>query len=493
VVEKRCVVKKRLLPEDKELFRMKILFVYPNHIGDTQIRLGIGYLSSYLKKFNHNTDLLDLTFGFDKDEIKKKISDFNPDLIGFSVLSPEFDFSIELASFIKENFNIPIIFGGVHPTLSPEDTIANENVDMVCVGEGELPLLELVNKMENKKDITKIESIWVKKDGKIFKNAVRQLETNLDQFPFPDRDIFDKRHFLKGKRGSPVLTTRGCPYQCTFCSNHALNKVYDFKNYVRYRTIDNVIEEINFIKKKYNVTSIMIVDDTFTVRKERVAEFCQKFKETNLTFNCMANPNSVNREMMFNLKSASCISVHMGVENGNDYIRNEVMNRHFSKSQIINAFAWAREFGLKTASFNIIGVPNETRNTVMETIQLNRLCKADVAQASIYYPFPHTRLGEYCEKNNLISDRKIKSYFSDSILELPTIKRKEMVSLQRTFQLFVSIPNYLGFIPIAFERLIYYSPDSFLGFYNIILSMISITFFSLDKNIIARLARRIKR
>lgn len=472
---------------------MKVLFVYPNHIGDTQIRLGIGYLSSYLKKFEHETDLLDLTFGFDKDAVKKKISDFNPDLIGFSVLSPEFDFSIKVAKFIKENFNVPIIFGGVHPTLSPEDTIANKDVDMVCIGEGEIPLLELLGKMKNKEDITTILNIWVKKDGIVFKNPVRPLEIDLDQFPFPDRDIFDKRHFLKGKRGSPILTTRGCPYQCTFCSNHALNKVYDFKNYVRYRSIDNVMSEIQLLKDKYQVKSIMISDDTFSIRKERVAEFCTRFKTTEMTFNCMANPNSVNREMMFNLKNGNCVSVHMGIENGNDNIRYNIMNRHFSKEQITNAFIWAREAGLKTASFNIIGVPGETRNTIKETIELNRRCKASLSQASIYYPFPHTKLGEFCRENNLISNRKIKSYFNDSILDLPTISRKEMISLQRTFQLYVGVPNYLIFIPLIFEKMIYCLPYSFLGCFDTVLSVINITFFSFDRNIVGRLIRRLRK
>jgi radical SAM superfamily enzyme YgiQ (UPF0313 family) len=171
-------------------------------------------------------------------------------LIAFSVLSTEFEFSIKISKLIKENFQIPIIFGGIHPTIEPKEVIKNEYVYMVCIGEGEDTLLELVNKMESGKDVKNILGLWVKENGRVFKSPIRPLETNLDKFPFPDREIFDKRHFIKDYPGSPFLTSRGCPYKCTYCCNHLLQKIYNYKNYVRFRSVDNVLDEMEFVKKK---------------------------------------------------------------------------------------------------------------------------------------------------------------------------------------------------------------------------------------------------
>jgi radical SAM superfamily enzyme YgiQ (UPF0313 family) len=340
-------------------------------------------------------------------------------------------------------------------------------------------LLELVEKMEDGRNVKKILGLWIKEKGMIFKNRMRPLETDLDKLPFPDREIFDRRQFIKDS-GSPFLTSRGCPYQCSYCCNHILQKIYNSKNYVRFRSIDNVIEEIKFVQKKYRITSVYITDDTFTLKKERVLEFCKKYQdEIGLPFKCQTNPSSIDMETMTILKDAGCVEVEMGIESGNDRIRNKIMNRHFTKQQLISAFSSARNAGLKTYSFNILGVPDETRATVMETINLNRRCKVDISQSTIFYPFPHTRLWEISKK--FITGRKTISYYSDSILDLPTIKRKELVALQRTFQMYVKLPRQLWFVPFALEKIIRYSPERMNDFYRNLLSMTNFVLFSPER------------
>jgi radical SAM superfamily enzyme YgiQ (UPF0313 family) len=358
---------------------------------------------------------------------------------------------------------------------------------MVCIGEGEDTLLELVNKMESGKDVKNILGLWVKENGRVFKSPIRPLETNLDKFPFPDREIFDKRHFIKDYPGSPFLTSRGCPYKCTYRCNHLLQKIYNYKNYVRFRSVDNVLDEMEFVKKKYKIKYIWIVDDTFTIKKDRVLEFCKKYSDrVALPFRCMANPNSVDREMMFALKEAGCLSVHMGIESGNDILRCKIMKRHFSKTQIINAFKWAKEAGMKTVAYNVLGIPYETRKTIMETIKLNRRCRVDAVQASIFYPFPYTELWRLCKNKGYITSKKIKSYFEDTILNLPTINRKELIALQRLFHLYVKSPRTFRFVPFALEKIIRYSSEDMIKFWVILINLISTTFFSIKKPSIER-------
>jgi radical SAM superfamily enzyme YgiQ (UPF0313 family) len=445
---------------------MKTMFVYPNVLGSRHINISIAYLSAYLKEAGHKTKLIDTTFGWKIKDIVRSINSFKPDIIGFSVLTFNFDFSSRLAGLIKESFDIPIIFGGMHPTLSPDETIQNENVDMICIGEGEQTLLELVERMESGKNIRKIQGLWIKEKGEIFRNPVRPLCTDLDKLPFPDRELFDKRH-LTSFMGMPFLTARGCPFQCAYCQNHLLQKLYNYKNYVRFRNIDNVLDEMEFFKKRYNPEFLQIMDDTFTIRKDRVMEFCKKYSDRiGMPFSCFANPSTMDREMFVALKEAGCSSIGMGIEHGNDDIRINLMKRPFGRDKLIAAFSISKEVGIKTNAFNMLGLPNETRAKIFDSIRFNRLCKADTSQPSIFYPFPATELLEICMKNGYLSDRKIDNYYNDTILDLPTISRKDLIAMQKVFQMYVNTPEHLWFLPFALEKIIRYSPMSIGKFYD---------------------------
>jgi len=417
---------------------MKILFIYPNLTRQEYISLGIAYLSSYLKREGHEAYLMDYTFGGNTQDCLDMIEKVKPGIIGFSLRSGEFRFSLRLAEEIKKKFNIPIIFGGVHPTIAPEETISKKPVDMICVGEGELALAELLQKMENGNNYTKTRNFWFKKDKKIIKNSLNPLIQNLDSEPFPDRELFDFARYLDCRNGAvDIFMGRGCPYNCTYCINHILQRLYKNKGmYVRIRSVDNVLEEMRSLTKNYKINYFSFQDDTLGINKEWVKEFAKKYsKEINLPFSCNIRPEVVNEELCKNLKRGGCTTLSIGIESGSEKLRKEVLRRYNSNEKIIRAFKIARKAGLASYSFNMVGLPFETDRDVQKTIRLNQKIKPDFLQASVFQPYPGTDLRRLCEEKGWLTEKDIPiSHKTDSILNYPQRTAKEIKRQKQFFR-----------------------------------------------------------
>ena len=213
---------------------MRITFVYPDLATDEPtytgyFHQGIASLSAILKKAGQQTSLIQFTKEITEGEFQEKIKALNPDLIGFSSTAHVFPFVRKYAAAVKKIKNIPIVCGGVHPTICPEEVIADENIDIICRGEGDLAMVELCLRMENGQPIENIKNLWVKKEGNIFENELRPLIADIDELPFPDRDIFNYAGLNLEKMGTGTfMFSRGCPYQCAFCCESNLRKLYPF-------------------------------------------------------------------------------------------------------------------------------------------------------------------------------------------------------------------------------------------------------------------------
>jgi len=417
---------------------MKILFIYPNLTRQEYISLGIAYLSSCLKRNGHQVYLIDYTFGGKGNDCIKKIKEIGPDLICFSLRSGEYNFSSKIASEIKQNFNIKILFGGVHPTVDPENTIKDESINMICLGEGEEALLELVEKMEKGEDYFSTKNFWFKKDGQVIKNPLRPLNQNLDSIPFPDRDLFDFKKYVDCRNGNvDMIIGRGCPFHCTYCINHILQKLYDgLGKFTRLRRVDNVLEEVDLLVRKYNIKSICFQDDLFTIDKNWIKEFSEKYsKEFGLPFQCLSRTEMITPDLCNDLKKAGCQMLAMGIESGNRSLRQNILKRNNTDEDIINAFKIAREAGIKTHSFNMIGLPYETQENINESIKLNRNVKPDFLRISIFQPYPGTELHRICKSEGWITGKEIPaSHKSHSILSYPNITKKEIKKSKRFFR-----------------------------------------------------------
>jgi radical SAM superfamily enzyme YgiQ (UPF0313 family) len=341
---------------------------------------------------------------------------------------------------LKEHHAVPTLVGGVHATMASEAVIGNPHVDIVCRGEGEIPMLRLVEAMSAGSDISRIESMWVKKGpGEIVRNEIAPLIQNLDDLPFPDREFFPMESILKENGyAMVVLAGRGCPFSCAYCSNSAYLKLYRGKGrYVRRRSVGNVIEELKMLRERYRIGMVGFQDEIFTMDKKWLKEFCEAYRrKIGIGFSCCARPENIDCETAAILKGGGCLSVSIGVETGDEVLRRTVLNRSTSNGEIVTAFRLLREAGIKRMSFNMIGVPGETLHTIEQSLSFARGLEPDWVGLTLYHPYPGTQLAELCERKGYVKKRAFNpSYGSEeSMLTLPTISSRELTRGYRRFE-----------------------------------------------------------
>ncbi len=481
--------------------KMRITFIYLDLAADDPsysgyFYHGIAYLSAVLKKAGFETNLIQLTKEVSSAEFRERIKALKPDLIGFSATSHMFPLVQKYTAAAKESAPVPIICGGVHATLCPEEALADKNIDMICRGEGELALLELCQKMEKREPIENIENIWVKKNGKICRNRIRPVITDLNFLPFPDREIFDYPNLNLEKRGvATFMPSRGCPFQCSFCCEHTFRKLYpNPQNYIRFRSPQLTIDEIKKTIKKYpSIKFVRFDDDLLFVNKKWIKEFVELYKkEIKLPFSADMRIDMASEELFSLLKEAGAHLFRFGVESGNDYILREVLNKGITTAQIKKAFKIAREKGIKAQAYNMVGVPYEGPKEILDTIKLNAQIEPDISVVSIFYPYRGTRLYETCLEKVFLKEQDLKkipkNYYSYSVLSLPTIRRKQIKFFYRYFHPLKSFYRLL-YRKFYFQPLIFLA-DKFFSF-RYIPEIAKITLDPLDSSII--LSRKIFR
>lgn len=417
---------------------MRVFLVLLKINSDCQWHVGLSYISAMLKKGGHEVELFEMgKINEQKRLFLEKIKEFSPEVIGISANSHQFKYVEEISRLIKNCAAAPIFLGGLPVTLSPDLIVGLKDIEGICVGEGEEAFLELVDNIAAGKEIKKIKNFWVRKEGNIFKNDCRPLAENLDFLPFPDRSIFDYFKNEKIKKKPRFIFSRGCPFDCAYCCNHAIKKVYKgLGRYVRFRSVKLALAEIEAELQKYNFSHFKLDDDTFSLNKNWLKEFCEELaiKNWGLTFECNIRPGTIDEEGMKFLKKGGCVLVKIGVETGNESLRQNVLNRRFSNEEIIKTFKIANANHIKTFSFNMIGIPGETYQTIEETIDLNVKIEPDFMQVTIFFPYRGTILGDLCFQKGYISGYSEDSYMEKSSLDLPNISKRAIEKAARNFK-----------------------------------------------------------
>jgi len=407
---------------------MKILFLIHDYTIDP---LGIGYLSAELKAQGHETAILKTKDGVSDEDMLE----IHPDVLAYSVTTGWHQYYLELNRELKERFpDMVSVFGGPHATFF-QDMVDEDGVDLLIQGEAETLLPEALKRIRMGLPI---------KDGILFRATT--INQDLDSIEFPDRDLM---YSYPENRNNPiknVMLSRGCPYACTYCYNGTYKKMFKGQKTLRYRSVDNVLDECIALKRDYPETKfIFFQDDEFICHKGRLKEFTKKYPDAvGLPFHCQLRAELVTPAKVEMLVNAGCVSVTFAAEAGNDLIRTEMLKRQMSKDDIRNAARILQEGGLQYRIENMVGLPGETIDEALETLDLNIECKPAVAFCSLFQPYPKTPLGDLCEKL-LIWDGDVDS-IGQSFFDASTIKRdttKEFNNLQKWFGLVVEFPRLL--------------------------------------------------
>lgn len=474
---------------------IRLLFLYPNERGMSTVPAAIAILSQLLKDAGHVTSLFDTTFykfddeltpeGFsgegtdtamtkslnyrpvqdmdDEDLYFKKsttsavvdfrnlVAEFRPDLIAVSCTETTFLRALTLIKGIRD-LGVPNLFGGVFPTFAPELVMSHEEVDSLCVGEGEHALLGMADCIATGQDHSNVTNLWVRlNDGTIKRNPItRPVDIDRDTPAVTDVGIFGEKRFYRPLGGKirrllPVETHRGCPYTCAFCNSPTQNRIYGGGNsYFRRKSMDRIRLEIENHIKEWNVEYIYFWADTFLAWSNReFDEFCEMYTDFKLPFWCQTRIETVNEYKLRKLKDAGLDRISFGLEHGNEIFRRDVVKREYSNEDAVRALQIVSDLEIPFAVNNIMGFPDETRELAFDTIELNRRFNSDTVLASIFMPFHGTELREYAEKRGYISPDVICSVGNsdESLLNMPQWDKKDISRLRSVFAMYVKFPK----------------------------------------------------
>jgi radical SAM superfamily enzyme YgiQ (UPF0313 family) len=395
---------------------VRVALVYPDYAPSQALAApasygfyaeGISSVAAVLEEAGHDVSLIHLINKPARDEFEARLAAAAPQVVGFSSRTTIWPEIRRLAGIAQEVTDAPVVAGGVHATLAPEEVAASPEIDVAVVGEGEYPFLELCEALEAGRDYRGLLNLWVRHNGDLRRNATRPLIQNLDELPLPAYDIYDRDLLYDVAIDTgPVMLSRGCPYMCTYCCNHQLKQAYpNRKHYARFRSPRRSIEYIENLRATFpNLRYLNLTDNILPLDREWFFEFIALYRERlGLPFTCRYRHNLVRRDVLEALKAAGCYLVHFGLESGSDELRRTVLNRQMSDDQIEEAHRLCREAGLATLTYNMVGLPHEDKAKFLDTVKMNARVRPNRIVLSVFYPYPHTALHDLCEREELLA------------------------------------------------------------------------------------------
>jgi len=464
---------------------MRILLIQPPYTirnfdeKRCQPPLGLAYLASVLRN-EHDTLILDsiaegyfyteeinkkyVRYGLSNSEIKKRIVSFRPDLVGVSCLfTTQSDNAHKTCKLVKEvDKNIITVLGGAHPSTLPQEELQDNNIDFVIIGEGENSFMDLLREIEGKRKFSLIDGIAYRENGAIKVNPKRNFIMNLDELPFPAWDLLplDKYSNINQPHGTqtknlpfvPILTSRGCPNNCIFCSVHNIWG----KNF-RKRSAGNVLSEIEYLINNFGIREIHFEDDNLTLARKRAIEIFKGIKDKKFDIS-WSTPNgisidTIDEEILNLMKESGCYSVSFGIESGDKYVLTNIVKKKLNLERVSKIISHAKKLGLETAVFFVVGFPDETIKQLKNSFRFARNIHADNVNFFFATPLPGTELWKQVKEKKLFPDEfNYIDLRSDSPTISPNGLSKEHLAFMVTRQKMISYAYLLFFNPVRFFK-----------------------------------------
>jgi radical SAM superfamily enzyme YgiQ (UPF0313 family) len=425
---------------------MRVLFVYADAFMHS--RMGIMYLASSLKAKGHEVRFADARQVGLKG-LQSLVDAWKPGIVGYTAMTGEHVALLELSRKLKEDYDHLAVFGGTHATFCPEELVNDTGCDAACVGEGDVAFPEFVQRLESGTEWWQTPNFVVKRDDEIVRNRLLPLVEDLSVLPMPDHDLMYETDSRLAQDGTKAFySSRDCPCTCTYCFQHTYRKLYRGKGFgIRSRAPEKLVDEMVYVKERYPLTNVMIMDDSLLVNPpEWFDRFCPDYKKrVGLPFSACLRASLVTEERIAQLSDAGMTVAAMGIECGNDAVGTEVLKRNQSKEQIRRAVSIIKRHNIFLMSMNICGFPvPDSYKVDLETLDFNVELAPDWAWSSLLYPYPGTEIREYAlargalpEDNVpvLVSNKRFSVFSFSSPLE-----KRRIENLHKLFDIFTHHP-----------------------------------------------------
>lgn len=434
---------------------MKVLFIKPpqtaskyKFMGVIAPPLGIAYMAGVLQENNIDVEILDASAeDMDFKDVEKELLKRKPDLVALTALTPTIGRALETAQVVKETLpDSIVVMGGYHPTFNFIETLEDENVDIVIRGEGEYIMLNLVQALENQSSLHDVKGIVFedKNSKEIVVNPEAPLIQDLDELPFPALNLLPMKKYRlldMDTHMTTMITTRGCPMQCSFCSSAAMHG-----KKIRERSVENIVDEIEYLKTNYDIDTIAFMDDTFTLKKRKVMAICDEILKRNIEimWGCTSRVDTLDEKLLKKMKEAGCITIFIGVESA-DQQQLDNMCKNTTIAKIENAFKIAHKLKIRTIASVALGMPGDTKEIMNKTVKFVHKLKPNYAIYSLATPYPGTRFYKEAFEKNLIKIKDWSKYtLITPILETIDCSLNDMRKIQaKAFMKFYLRPHYI--------------------------------------------------
>ena len=426
---------------------MKILLVYPTIGLGPSYSCGVGSIAAVLRAAGHHVTYRNLASLDDVGPLCQSIAEDAPELIGFAATSCQFEQLKQVIPRVRAVSKALLVCGGIHPTVQPDCLEEIPALDAIVRGEGEFPLLDLANAVEQGRDYSRTPNVWARHEGAIVRNELRPLISDLDALPFPELDLAETQRGIDDQGGMHrMIFSRGCSFRCPYCSNHALSDIYRGKGvYHRLRSPAKALEEIQRDAERFKFRFLFFDDDTITLNREWFTEFFTLYPQRfNFPFYCNLRPGTLTPPMAQLLRAAGAKGVALGIEHGDEKFRKSVLGRGHTNEEIRRTVEMCRNAGIDEVYGQVmIGLPFETIDLHLETVRLCRTLRI-IPFRYVYQPYPGTALAKICVENHWTPEKPIYVERREAVIDFPNFSRQQ---IQVCFDVF-SVLVRVKFLPL---------------------------------------------